>query len=38
MGGLPGDLVLATESPVSSVQTVFSLFGSVFGLVNAATN
>ncbi|MFV1875041.1 polysaccharide biosynthesis/export family protein [Nioella sp.] len=33
-----GDLVLATESPVSSVQTVFSLFGSAFGLVNAVTN
>lgn len=33
-----GDLVLATESPVSSVQTVFSLFGSAFGLVNSVTN
>ncbi len=33
-----GDLVLATESPVSSVQTVFSLFGSVFGLAGAAGN
>ncbi|WP_071675807.1 polysaccharide biosynthesis/export family protein [Nioella nitratireducens] len=33
-----GDLVLATESPVSSVQTVFSLFGSAFGLANAVSN
>lgn len=32
-----GDLVLATESPVSSVQTVFSLVGSVFGLANAVS-
>lgn len=31
-----GDLVLATESPVSSVQTVFSLVGSVFGLARSA--
>ncbi len=31
-----GDLVLATESPVSSVQTVFSLLGSVFGLARSA--
>lgn len=31
-----GDLVLATESPVNSVQTVFNLVGSVFGLANAA--
>lgn len=29
-----GDLVLATESPVRSIQTVFSLFGSVFGLAS----
>lgn len=33
-----GDLVLATESPVSSIQTVFSLFGSVFGLANTVVN
>lgn len=33
-----GDLVLATESPVNSVQTVFSLFGSAFGLANAVSN
>lgn len=33
-----GDLVLATESPVSSIQTVFSLFGSAFGLANAVAN
>ncbi len=33
-----GDLVLATESPVSSVQTVFQLVGSVFGLANTVSN
>lgn len=32
-----GDLVLATESPVRSVQTVFSLVGSVFGLARSAS-
>lgn len=32
-----GDLVLATESPVNSVRTVFGLVGSVFGLANAAS-
>lgn len=30
----PGDLVYATESPVASAQTVFSLLGSAFVLVN----
>ncbi|MBF9059499.1 polysaccharide export protein [Rhodobacterales bacterium HKCCSP123] len=28
----PGDLVLVTESPVTSVQTILGLVGSVFGL------
>ncbi|KIN74321.1 putative capsule polysaccharide exporter [Sulfitobacter guttiformis KCTC 32187] len=30
-----GDLVLATESPVSSVRVVAGLIGSAFGLINA---
>lgn len=29
-----GDLVLVTESPVTGVQTIFGLIGSVFGLAN----
>jgi polysaccharide export outer membrane protein len=29
-----GDLVLVTESPITSAQTIFALVGSVFGLVN----
>ena len=33
-----GDLVLATESPISSVQVVFGLVGSAFGLINVANN
>ncbi|MGJ8596831.1 polysaccharide biosynthesis/export family protein [Sulfitobacter sp.] len=33
-----GDLVLATESPVSSVRVVVGLIGSAFGLVNIASN
>lgn len=33
----PGDLVLVTESPVTGVQTIFSLIGSAFGLVGAAS-
>jgi len=33
-----GDLVLATESPINSVQTVFGLVGSVFGLANTVVN
>lgn len=33
-----GDLVLATESPVSSVSVVAGLVGSAFGLINAVTN
>ena len=33
-----GDLVLATESPVNSAQTIFGLIGSAFGLArNAST-
>ncbi|MBO9463846.1 polysaccharide export protein [Tropicibacter sp. R15_0] len=28
----PGDTVLATESPVNNLRTIFSLFGSVLGL------
>jgi polysaccharide export outer membrane protein len=31
---MPGDLIYATESPVASAQTVFSLLGSAFVLVN----
>ncbi len=33
----PKDTVMATESPVASVQTVFGILGSVIGLRNAAT-
>lgn len=33
-----GDLVLATESPINSVQTVFSLVGSAFGLARSVAN
>ncbi|MBN9886102.1 polysaccharide export protein [Pelagibaca abyssi] len=33
----PGDSVLATESPLSSTQTVFNLVGSVFGLTRQIT-
>lgn len=33
-----GDLVLATESPVSSVSVVFGIIGSAFGLINVASN
>ncbi|WGW04626.1 polysaccharide biosynthesis/export family protein [Tropicibacter oceani] len=33
----PDDTVLATESPVNAVQTVFGLVGSVFGLTARAT-
>ena len=32
----PGDVVLATESPVTRVQTVVQLIGSGFGLINTA--
>ncbi|MBB3994044.1 polysaccharide export outer membrane protein [Sulfitobacter undariae] len=30
----PGDLVLATESPVTNVRTIFGLIGSAFGVIN----
>lgn len=33
-----GDLVLATESPVSSARVIVSLIGSAFGLINIASN
>lgn len=33
-----GDLVLATESPVSSARVIFGLVGSAFGLVNVVSN
>lgn len=33
-----GDLVLATESPLTNTRTILGLVGSVFGLVNAANN
>jgi len=34
----PGDLVLVTESPITSAQTIFGLVGSVFGLASQGTN
>lgn len=34
----PNDLVMATESPVGSVRTVFGLIGSVVGVSNAVNN
>lgn len=34
----PGDLVLVTESPVTSAQTIFGLVGSVFGLAGQTAN
>lgn len=33
-----GDLVLVTESPITSAQTIFGLIGSVFGLANQTSN
>jgi polysaccharide export outer membrane protein len=33
-----GDLVLATESPISSARVVVGLIGSTFGLINLANN
>lgn len=33
-----GDLVLVTESPITSVQTIFGLVGAVFGLANQSSN
>lgn len=32
----PNDSVLATESPINSIRTIFGLIGSAFGLANAA--
>lgn len=34
----PKDLVLATESPVNSVRTIFGLIGSAVGVSNAVSN
>ena len=34
----PKDLVVATESPVNSVRTIFGLIGSVVGIGNALSN
>lgn len=34
----PGDTVLATESPITSVRTVFGLIGSMLGLSNQVNN
>lgn len=34
----PNDTILVTESPIRNVQTVLSLIGSAFGLVNTVTN
>lgn len=33
-----GDLVLATESPVSSIRVISGLVGSAFGIINIASN
>lgn len=33
-----GDLVLVTESPITSAQTIFGLIGAVFGLANQSAN
>lgn len=33
-----GDLVLVTESPITSAQTIFGLIGSVFGLASQTSN
>ena len=33
-----GDLVLVTESPITSAQTIFGLIGSVFGVANQTAN
>lgn len=34
----PGDVVLATESPVTSLRTAFALVGTAFGLANRVDN
>jgi len=33
---MPGDVVLATQSPVTTIERVFSLFGGAFGLARSA--
>ena len=35
---MDGDLVFATESPVTAIKTVFGLVGSAFGLANVVEN
>ncbi len=32
----PGDLVIATESPINDTRTIVSLIGSAFGIINSA--
>ncbi|MCE8005555.1 polysaccharide biosynthesis/export family protein [Aestuariivita sp.] len=34
----PGDLVLATESPITNARTILGLVGSAFGVVSAVSN
>ncbi len=34
----PGDLVYATESPVTAAQSIFGLIGSAFGIANQVSN
>jgi hypothetical protein len=31
---MPGDVVMATESPVNTLREAFSLFGSAFGVIS----
>jgi len=35
---MPRDLVLATESPVTSARTILGLFGATLGIVNTLEN
>lgn len=35
---MPGDVIMATESPVNSIQKAFQLIGSAFGLVGRVDN
>ena len=35
---MPGDVVLATESPITSLSSALKLVGSVFGLANTVSN
>lgn len=37
-GVQPGDVVLATESPLNNTRTILGLIGSVFGVANSATS